>query len=269
MKGSMETIAGTAALVRTRSGVGLGIGRTGSASTSSLHKQCEFCSSTLKACGTFYSLKSSSSSSSDDSNSFSGRGNLFLPKASAHVQGSTRKINGSRVKGANTGGNKAEDAASDALSTVVQPTALEVYEKSPAFRAVLAAIASVALAAEKQRRLEQISGKTQVPVDALRQGRLVESRLVYRQTFVIRSYEVGADRTASIETLMNHFQVVRLTVSTMSIGCHIHLFYKSTSVVQNYTSILLLLSSIRRFCELLSILILLSITFRLFCLGIF
>ena len=235
MKGSMETIAGTAALVRTRSGVGLGIGRTGSASTSSLHKQCEFCSSTLKTCGTFYSLKSSSSSSSDDSNSFSGRGNLFLPKASAHVQGSTRKINGSRVKGANTGGNKAEDAASDALSTVVQPTALEVYEKSPAFRAVLAAIASVALAAEKQRRLEQISGKTQVPVDALRQGRLVESRLVYRQTFVIRSYEVGADRTASIETLMNHFQVVRLTVSTMSIGCHIHLFYKSTSVVQNYT----------------------------------
>jgi len=216
VKGSMETIAGTAALVRTRSGVGLGIGRTGSASTSSLHKHCEFCSSTLKTCGTFYSLKSSSSSSSDDSNSFSGRGNLFLPKASAHVQGSTRKINGSRVKGANTGGHKAEDAASDALSTVVQPTALEVYEKSPAFRAVLAAIASVALAAEKQRRLEQISGKTQVPVDALRQGRLVESRLVYRQTFVIRSYEVGADRTASIETLMNHFQETALNHVWMS-----------------------------------------------------
>jgi hypothetical protein len=68
-------------------------------------------------------------------------------------------------------------------------------------------MANVVLAAEKQRKLEEIAGKTEVPVDALRQGRLVEGKLVYRQTFVIRSYEVGADKTASVETLMNHFQV--------------------------------------------------------------
>jgi hypothetical protein len=83
---------------------------------------------------------------------------------------------------------------------ILPPTAHE----GATFRAILAAIASVALA---QRRHEVFSGKTEVPVDALRQGRLVESKLVYRQTFVIRSYEIGADRTASIETMMNHFQV--------------------------------------------------------------
>jgi len=87
------------------------------------------------------------------------------------------------------------------------------HSNSAAFRAILAAIASVALA---QRRQESFSGKTEVPVDALRQGRLVESRLVYRQTFVIRSYEIGADRTASIETMMNHFQETALNHVWMS-----------------------------------------------------
>lgn len=104
-------------------------------------------------------------------------------------------------------GNRAEDI-NDALSTVLPHTYLE--KDSPAFKAILAAIASLALEAEKQRRHEVYPGKTEVPVDALRQGRLVESRLVYRQTFVIRSYEIGADRTASIETMMNHFQVLSL-----------------------------------------------------------
>ena len=100
-----------------------------------------------------------------------------------------------------TGGNRAEDV-NEALSTVSPHTSIE--KDSAAFRAILAAIASVALAAENQRQQD----KTDVPVDALRQCRLVESQLVYRQTFVIRSYEIGADRTASIETMMNHFQVI-------------------------------------------------------------
>ena len=38
-------------------------------------------------------------------------------------------------------------------------------------------------------------------------GRFVEKRLVYRQTFVIRSYEIGPDKTATMETLMNLLQV--------------------------------------------------------------
>lgn len=38
-------------------------------------------------------------------------------------------------------------------------------------------------------------------------GRFVEDRFVYRQSFVIRSYEIGPDKTATMETLMNLLQV--------------------------------------------------------------
>jgi len=38
-------------------------------------------------------------------------------------------------------------------------------------------------------------------------GRFVEGRFVFRQIFVIRSYEIGPDRTATMETLMNFLQV--------------------------------------------------------------
>lgn len=43
--------------------------------------------------------------------------------------------------------------------------------------------------------------------DAFGFGRIVQDGLVFKQNFLIRSYEIGADRTASIETLMNHLQV--------------------------------------------------------------
>lgn len=38
-------------------------------------------------------------------------------------------------------------------------------------------------------------------------GKFVEDKFVYRQTFVIRSYEIGPDKTATMETLMNLLQV--------------------------------------------------------------
>jgi len=40
---------------------------------------------------------------------------------------------------------------------------------------------------------------------------IVQDGFVFRQNFSIRSYEIGADRTASIETLMNHLQVLLLS----------------------------------------------------------
>ncbi|KAG0557045.1 hypothetical protein KC19_11G098600 [Ceratodon purpureus] len=141
----------------------------------------------------------------------------FPLKAAARQRGGggVRRINAAAAtgNGAFTGGNRAEDV-NEALAKRVPPVSVE--QDSATFRAILAAIASVALAAEKQRRREVFSGKTEVPVDALRQGRLVESKLVYRQTFVIRSYEIGADRTASIETMMNHFQETALNHVWMS-----------------------------------------------------
>lgn len=45
------------------------------------------------------------------------------------------------------------------------------------------------------------------PPHACLVGRFVDNRFVYRQTFIIRSYEIGPDKTATMETLMNLLQV--------------------------------------------------------------
>ncbi|CAI9113127.1 OLC1v1013670C1 [Oldenlandia corymbosa var. corymbosa] len=41
-------------------------------------------------------------------------------------------------------------------------------------------------------------------------GRFVEGRFVYRQSFIIRSYEIGPDKTATMETIMNLLQETAL-----------------------------------------------------------
>ena len=48
-----------------------------------------------------------------------------------------------------------------------------------------------------------------IPLHKLRQGGFVENCLMYRQIFVVRSYEVGADKTSSINTIFSLFQVSR------------------------------------------------------------
>ena len=151
------------------------------------------------------------SSGGDFFNSLSIGDNQFPLKAAA-----ARYINAAAAtgNGAFTGGSRGAEDVNEALAKIVPPMSLD--HDSATFRAILAAIASVAVAAERQRRHELLSPKTEVPIDALRQGRLVESKLVYRQTFVIRSYEIGADRTASIETMMNHFQVTTHILSSLS-----------------------------------------------------
>ncbi|BBN01864.1 fatty acyl-ACP thioesterase B [Marchantia polymorpha subsp. ruderalis] len=143
-----------------------------------------------------------------------------LPKVYAGVQ-EISKVNGSKVKGGkgegSVVGSTMIEEVEQAVVDVERTSGGEMScESNPTFNAVLKVIASVALAADKHRRHEQLAGKVEVPVDALRQGRLVESGRVYRQTFVIRSYEVGVDKTASIDTLMNHFQETALNHVWMS-----------------------------------------------------
>ena len=46
-----------------------------------------------------------------------------------------------------------------------------------------------------------------VPLHQLRQAEFLENRMQFRQKFVIRSYEVGADKTTSITTIFSFFQV--------------------------------------------------------------
>ncbi|PON95736.1 Acyl-ACP thioesterase [Trema orientale] len=47
-------------------------------------------------------------------------------------------------------------------------------------------------------------------------GKFVEEMFVYRQTFIIRSYETGPDKTATMETLMNLLQETALNHVTSS-----------------------------------------------------
>jgi hypothetical protein len=107
-------------------------------------------------------------------------------------------------------------------STTTTPTKTttfeELHSKHAGFNAVLGAIASFALAADKQRQSEQLlADKMDLSAaESFRQGRLVEGRRVYRQTFVIRSYEVGVDKAASIDTFMNHLQETALNHVWMS-----------------------------------------------------
>lgn len=45
-------------------------------------------------------------------------------------------------------------------------------------------------------------------VDPYRQGLIIEDGVGYRQTVVIRSYEVGPDKTATLESILNLLQVI-------------------------------------------------------------
>ncbi|KAK8936566.1 hypothetical protein KSP39_PZI010488 [Platanthera zijinensis] len=76
---------------------------------------------------------------------------------------------------------------------------------------LLAPITTIFLAAEKQWTL--IDWKPRRPdmlADSFGLGKIVQDGLTFRQNFSIRSYEIGADRTASKETLLNHLQETAL-----------------------------------------------------------
>lgn len=45
------------------------------------------------------------------------------------------------------------------------------------------------------------------PADRLRFGRLMEDGFSYKEKFIVRSYEVGINKTATVETIANLLQV--------------------------------------------------------------
>ena len=51
--------------------------------------------------------------------------------------------------------------------------------------------------------------RVDTPLHAYLLGKFVD-RFVYRQTFIIRSYQIGPQKTATMETLMNLLQVCYL-----------------------------------------------------------
>lgn len=114
------------------------------------------------------------------------------------------KVNGTRM-GVMDGLKTDDNSSSAAPRTFIN--------QLPDWSMLLAAITTIFLAAEKQWMM--LDWKTKRPdmlvdLDPFGLGRIVEDGFVFRQNFSIRSYEIGADRTASVETLMNHLQETAL-----------------------------------------------------------
>ncbi|TVU23702.1 hypothetical protein EJB05_26081 [Eragrostis curvula] len=113
------------------------------------------------------------------------------------------KVNGTKVNHKGMGHDNEETVPHSAPKTF--------YNQLPDWSIILAAVTTIFLAAEKQWTL--LDWKPKRPdmlVDTFGFGRIIQDGLVFRQNFLIRSYEIGADRTASIETLMNHLQETAL-----------------------------------------------------------
>ncbi|XP_022749746.1 palmitoyl-acyl carrier protein thioesterase, chloroplastic isoform X1 [Durio zibethinus] len=110
------------------------------------------------------------------------------------------KINGTTVVTTPVEGFKNDDGVSS-------PPPRTFINQLPDWSMLLAAITTIFLAAEKQwMMLDWKPRRPDMLIDPFGIGRIVQDGLVFRQNFSIRSYEIGADRTASIETLMNHLQ---------------------------------------------------------------
>lgn len=157
----------------------------------------------------------SPSPDSGSKSSKSGTTSLGLPKSksgsgSLQVKANAQappKINGtsvglaSSVEGVKSG---------DDMPSAPAP-ARTFINQLPDWSMLLAAITTIFLAAEKQwMMLDWKPKRPDMLIDPFGIGRIVQDGLVFRQNFSIRSYEIGADRTASIETLMNHLQETAL-----------------------------------------------------------
>lgn len=124
-------------------------------------------------------------------------GNLQVKAAHA-----PSKVNGTKV--GLMEGRKTDD---DVISSPPPRTFINTL---PDWSMLLAAITTIFLAAEKQwMMLDWKPKRPDAIMDPFGIGRIVQDGLVFRQNFSIRSYEIGADRTASVETLMNHLQVIQ------------------------------------------------------------
>ncbi|KAI4335804.1 hypothetical protein L6164_014413 [Bauhinia variegata] len=99
----------------------------------------------------------------------------------------------------------------DVLPSSVASAPRTFINQLPDWSMLLAAITTIFLAAEKQwMMLDWKPRRSDMLIDPFGIGKIVQDGLVFRQNFSIRSYEIGADRTASIETLMNHLQETAL-----------------------------------------------------------
>ncbi|WOH01575.1 hypothetical protein DCAR_0520959 [Daucus carota subsp. sativus] len=112
---------------------------------------------------------------------------------------SVPKLNGTRIVVMD--GLKCDDIIS------CSPPPRAFIKEIPDWNMLLAVITSIFLTAEKQKTvLDWKPKRLDMLGDPFGLGRIVNDGLIFRQNFSIRSYEIGADMTVSVETLMNHLQ---------------------------------------------------------------
>jgi hypothetical protein len=119
----------------------------------------------------------------------------------------TRKMQGLELTSPHERGEK--QAAGTLMSPLPGPAAADI-SADPSSGMWITAMAAAIIEMERRKQEEEESTtatRLVLPIDTLWRGRLVENDLVYRQAFIIRSYEAGFDRIASIETISNLFQV--------------------------------------------------------------
>jgi fatty acyl-ACP thioesterase B len=180
-----------------------------------MHAGVKFNMVATAATSSFFSVTSSSSdsggkSSKNEGNSSVNLGGFKSKKNSnglnikANASSSPSKINGTTVIAAATTPIKVEN---DSSSSQHHPRTF--INQLPDWSMLLAAVTTIFLAAEKQWMMLDWKPRRSddMLVDPFGIGKIVQDGLVFRQNFSIRSYEIGADKTASIDTLMNHLQV--------------------------------------------------------------
>lgn len=128
--------------------------------------------------------------------------------SSGRLQGKASAQASPKINGTSVGLTKPVEGVKNEHETSL-PAPRTFINTLPDWSMLLAAITTIFLAAEKQwMMLDWKPRRADMLIDPFGLGRIVQDGLVFRQNFSIRSYEIGADRTASIETLMNHLQVL-------------------------------------------------------------
>lgn len=123
-------------------------------------------------------------------------------QARANAQ-SPPEVNGSRV--AVIDGHKSNEKIS------CSPPSRAFLKQLPDWNMLLAVITTIFWTAKKQWTVLKWKPKRPDMLgDPFGLGRIVQDGLIFRQNFSIRSYEIGADGTASVETLLNHLQETAL-----------------------------------------------------------
>ncbi|XP_072968089.1 palmitoyl-acyl carrier protein thioesterase, chloroplastic-like [Typha angustifolia] len=131
--------------------------------------------------------------------------------ATGAMQLNASSVQATPITSSSAGGLKSENIEVEDDSNSLMALQIFYNQLPPDWSKLLVAITTAFLATEKQRSvLDWKVRRTDMLADAFGLGKFVKDGPVFRQNFFIRSYEIEADQTASIEALMNQLQETAL-----------------------------------------------------------